>query len=95
VVVVVPAADAEFCAEQTLTVPPTAAMMIATLNILVNFILVFFLVCWLYPGRMEPISSRGEVSSWKGFARRLTRGSGYDLEIALSVSQRRSSPEAF
>jgi len=33
---------------------------------------------------MELISSHGEVSSWKGFAHRLTRGSGYDLEIALS-----------
>src|SRR5713101_6192917 len=68
VVVVVPAADAEFCAEQTLTAPATAAIMTATLNVFVNFILVFFLVSWLYPGRMELISSRGEASSWRGFA---------------------------
>jgi len=43
VVVVVAAADAEFCAEQTLTAPATAAIMIATLNIFVSFILVSFL----------------------------------------------------
>src|SRR5438552_16931294 len=76
-VAVVPAADAEFCAGQTLTVPASAAIMIATLNIFVNFILVFFLVGWLYPGGMELISSRGELSSWRGLAHRLARGTGY------------------
>lgn len=62
------AADAELYAEQTLTAPALAAMIIAVLNIFVNFILILFLVCWLHPSRMALISSRGETSSWKEFA---------------------------
>jgi hypothetical protein len=44
---------------------------------------------------MELISSRGEVSSWRRFARRLTRGSGYDLEMALSVVSAKVQPLKF
>ncbi|PYK57684.1 MAG: hypothetical protein DME43_14305 [Verrucomicrobia bacterium] len=66
VVVVVTAAVAEFCAEQTLTA--AAAIISVAVNIFVNFILVVFLVCWLYPGRLELISSRSETSAWKEFA---------------------------
>jgi hypothetical protein len=81
-VVVVTAAVAEFCAEQTLTA--AAAIISVAVNIFVNFILVVFLVCWwLNPGRMELISSRSETSYWKEFAQ-ANYGSDYDLEIALS-----------
>jgi hypothetical protein len=60
--VVVTAADAEFCAEQMPTVPAAAVIMIAVLNIFVNFILIVFLVCWLYPGRIE-----NEIILWRDF----------------------------
>jgi len=36
--------------------------MIAALNIFVNFILIVFLVCWLYPGRIE-----NEIILWRDF----------------------------
>ena len=42
--VVVTAADAVLCAEQTLTAPAVAAIMIAALSCFVNFILITFLV---------------------------------------------------
>jgi len=60
--VVVTAADAEFWAEQMPTVPAAAVIMIAVLNIFVNFILIVFLVCWLYPGRIE-----NEIILWRDF----------------------------
>jgi len=47
--VVVVAADAELCAEQMLTALAMAAIVIAALNVFENFILGFFLVCWLCP----------------------------------------------
>jgi hypothetical protein len=50
--VVVTAADAEFCAEQMPTVPAAAVIMIAVLNIFVNFILIVFLVL-VIPGLIE------------------------------------------
>jgi|SRR5437588_1364560 len=61
--VVVTAADAEFCAEQMPTVPAAAVIMIAVLNIFVNFILIVFLVCWLDPGRIET-----EILLWRDFS---------------------------
>jgi hypothetical protein len=63
VVVVVTAAFAEFCAAQTLAA--AAEIISVAVNIFVNFILVVFLVCWLYPGRKELISSGSETSAWK------------------------------
>jgi len=41
---VVTAADAEFCAEQTLTAPAVAAIIIVALSCFVNFIVIAFLV---------------------------------------------------
>jgi hypothetical protein len=63
-VVLVVAAPAELWAEQTLTAPAAAAMMIAALNNFVNFIYVVFLF-WLYPSRIELRSSCGETASKK------------------------------
>ncbi|PYJ44291.1 MAG: hypothetical protein DME86_00740 [Verrucomicrobia bacterium] len=85
----VTAADAEFCAEQTLTAPAVAAIIIAALNAFVNFILIVFLVCWLYPGRIKP-----RVLLWRDFYRfaQAEPGPSYDLEISLSVVSAKVQP---
>ena len=51
--VVVVAADAELCAEQTLTALAAAANMIAALRCFVNFISINFPCLLLYPNRVE------------------------------------------
>src|SRR5689334_11016500 len=76
------AALAELCAEQMLTVPAVAAMMIVALSVFVNFIS-FPSGLLFYPGRVETRSSRDPP---RKSLRRLVRASGlFDLEIALSV----------
>ena len=73
--VAVVAADAEFCAEQTLTALAAATMIIAVLRYLVNFILINFLVCCLCPSRVELRLLLGRDFSKKN-SLRLTRDSG-------------------
>ena len=55
------AADAEFCAEQMLTAPAVAAIMIAALSCFVNFILVVFLVLLVIPRPRGDESSPADV----------------------------------
>jgi hypothetical protein len=86
---VVTAADTEFCAEQTLTAPAVAAIMIAALNIFVNFISFSFLFTGCTrPGGDE--SLRAVLP--KGVGAKMVQGSGYDLEIALGVVPAKVEP---
>ena len=71
-----------------LTVLADAAMMIAAVSVLVNFILFSF----LFTGYTRPVETRVLLRSSKKEFAQTDSGSGDDLEIALSVVSAKIQP---